>query len=132
MEAGHEFLAGHFLAVEVGEAVVNVEEVADEGREREERERYRDEDGAEAAEDRGEGVLDVGRAADIFGGDYAGAEAHEGCGSAEEERVDVDGEHLHEALLDRVRDVGGSGGVRRGADAGLVGVEAALDAVDQA
>ena len=102
MEAGHEFLAGHFLAVEVGEAVVNIEEVADEGREREERERYRDEDGAEAAEDCGEGVLDVGRAADNFGRDDAGAEAHEGCGGAEKECVDVDGKHLHEALLDRV------------------------------
>ena len=132
VEPGHEFLAGHFFAVEVGEAVVNVEEIADECREREERERYRDEDGPEAAKDSGQGVLYIGCAAYFFARDYAGAQAHESCGGAEQECVDVDGEHLHESLLDRVRDVSGSGGVRRGADAGFVGVKAALDAVDQA
>lgn len=65
METGHEFLAGHLLAVEVGEAVVNVEEISYERREREECKRYRDEYRTEAAKDSGERILDIGRSADV-------------------------------------------------------------------
>ena len=38
---------------------------------------------------------------------------------------------MHETLFDRVRHVRGGGGVRRGADSGLIGVQAALEAQHQ-
>ena len=44
------------------------------------------------------------------------------------QRVDIDRQALHEALLDRVGNAGGSGGIRSRTHAGLVGVQAALDA----
>ena len=111
----------------------------------EERERHGHERGAEAGEHGVEASLDEGRA---LGGrrrddaleQQAGAgpvrvhpvgargDDDERGGRADEERVDVHGERLHEALLGRVRDLGGRGGVRTRALAGLVGVDAALHA----
>ena len=53
---------------------------------------------------------------------------HHGRAGADDERVDVDRQALHEALLDRVGNAGGGGGVRSRAHARLVGVQTALDA----
>lgn len=37
-----------------------------------------------------------------FGRDHTGNKAHEGRGIAEDDRIDIDRKHLHEALLDRM------------------------------
>ena len=67
----------------------------------------------------------------LHGGDDvvgAAGEYQHGGGGADEEGVDVDGEGLDEALLDGVGDLGGGGHDGAGALAGLVAVDAALDA----
>ena len=58
----------------------------------------------------------------------AGAQDHQGRGGANEEGVDIHGEGLGEALLRRMRDVGGRRDDGARALAGLVGEDAALDA----
>ena len=55
-------------------------------------------------------------------------EHHHRRAGADEQRIDVDRQALHEALLHRMGHACGGGGVRCGAHAGLVGVQAALDA----
>ena len=110
------------------QAALAVIVVADERREREQAHGHGDEDGAEAAERLLHGRLHIGRAGRFLGRLNAGAQAHERRGRADEQRVDEHGQHLHEALLGRVRDVGRGGRVRRRAHAGLIGVQAALDA----
>src|SRR3546814_16079233 len=58
----------------------------------------------------------------------AGGEDQE-CGRrADQHGVEIDRERLHVALLGRMRDLGRCRRVRTGALAGLVGVDAALDA----
>src|SRR5699024_1909661 len=59
---------------------------------------------------------------------HAGGDDDERGRAAHQQGVDVDGEGLGEALLGRVRDLGGRGRVRAGALTGLVGVDAALHA----
>ena len=68
----------------------------------------------------------------VLAGLDVGRKAHEGCGGADEERVDEYGERLHEALLDGVRDACACTCVRGGTHTCFVGVEAALDAVHDA
>ena len=68
----------------------------------------------------------------VLAGLDVGREAHEGCGGANEERVDEYGKRLHEALLDGVRDACACTRVRGGTHTSFVGVEAALDAVHDA
>ena len=53
---------------------------------------------------------------------------HHSRAGADEQRIDVHGQALHEALLHRMRHAGGGGGVRGRAHAGLIGEQAALDA----
>ena len=62
----------------------------------------------------------------------AGDQAHERRRVAEDNRVDVDREHLYKALLCRVRNHSCRSRVRRRTDTRLVGVETSLDTVDQA
>ena len=53
---------------------------------------------------------------------------HHSRAGADEQRIDVHGQALHEALLHRMRHAGGGGGVRGRAHAGLIGEQTALDA----
>ena len=110
------------------QAALAVIVVADERREREQTHGHGDEDGAEVAERLLHGRLHIGRAGRFLGRHDAGAQAHERRGRADKQRVDEHGQHLHKTLLGRVRDVGRGGRVRRRAHAGLIGVQAALDA----
>ena len=110
------------------QAALAVIVVADERREREQTHGHGDEDGAEVAERLLHGRLNIGRAGRFLGRHDAGAQAHERRARADEQRVDVHGQALHEALLAGMRHAGRGGGVGRGTHAGLVGVQAALDA----
>ena len=120
------------MAQQEEEAVFDVVEVAQQGGESEQHHGHGDEDGADGAEGLGQGLLDEGSAGDVGVGLNAGAQAHESGGGAQQQGVDEDGQHLHQALLGGMGNVGGSGGVRSGTDTGFVGVEAALEAHHQA
>jgi len=76
--------------------------------------------------------LYVNDSRDVLAGFDVGRKAHEGCGGADEERVDEYGERLHKALLDGVRDACTCARVWGGTHACFVGVETALDAVHDA
>ena len=118
--------------VHVGQRVVGIVEVSEQGGEGEHDHGDRDEHGADTSEEGRDGVLDIGGAFDIGSEMDAGGQAHESRRRAEEHGVDVDRKGLRKSLLDGVRDHGGGGGVRRGTDTGFVRVEASLDAVDEA
>ena len=105
-----------------------VEVVADDGAEGEEENRNAHEGIRPFAELAGERLLDE-RNAGLAGVGPARGEQHEhGGGSANDQRVEVDAERLHEALLGGMGCVGSGGGVRNSTHAGFVGEEAALDA----
>ena len=123
----HESFA-RLLLHDEAQAAFGVVVVADKGGEGEEADRDCNEDGAKAAEGRACAGLDIGCTRGISAGLHAGEEAEEGGGGADEQGIDEDGEHLHQALLCRVAHVGRGGSVGGRAHAGLVGVQAAFDA----
>ena len=114
---------------DVVQAALAVEQVAQQGGKGEQQQGEGDEIGAHGAEGGGQAGLDKGRALQLLRGDDTGAQAHHRSGGADQNGVDEHGQHLHQALLDGVGHVGGGGGVGGGAHAGLVGVEAPLDAL---
>ena len=117
------------LAQQETEVDLGVVEVAHQRREREEEERHRDEDLRDAlAEHRGHRLLHDRRTLGFVRERDAGGEDDERGKGTDNHRVDEDREHLDEALLGGVRDGGGGSRVGSRTDAGLVGVEATLDA----
>ena len=131
-ECLHKTLGRHLAAVYVCETVINVVEVADEGGECEERHGNGYEDGTEAAEYGAYSLLDIECTCNFRSSGNAGAEAHESGSGADNDGVKEYREHLNQTLLYGVRNVSRSCCVGSGADASLVGVEAALDAVHHA
>ena len=77
-------------------------------------------------------MLDVEDSGDFLGRLDVAGKAHQRRGRADEERVDEDGERLHESLLYEVRDASAGARVRGGTHTRFVGVEAALDTVHDA
>ena len=59
---------------------------------------------------------------------HARGHAHKGSSSANQKGIDEDGQHLYQALLYRMGYFRSSCRVRSGAHAGLVGIQAALNA----
>ena len=118
--------------MQVDEQVVHVEQVAQQGGEGEQHHEHRDEHGADGAEGLAQGGLHIGGAGQGRVRLHAGAQAHEGGAGAQQQGVNEHGQHLHQALLDRVAHIGAGRRVGSAAAAGLVGVQAALDAVHHA
>ena len=117
------------MAQQEGQGVVHVVQVADQGGKGEQHHGHGDEDGPQRAEGGGQRLLHIGGALHLRRGLHAGAQQHEGSGGADHQRVQEHGQHLHQALLHGMGDVGGGGGVGCGAHAGLVGEEAPLHAL---
>ena len=114
------------------EAPFGIVVVADERGVAEEAHRERDEDGPVAAQYGRQGMLDVEDSGDFLGRLDVAGKTHQRRSRADEERVDEDGERLHEPLLYRVRDARTGACVRGGTHTRFVGVETALDTVHDA
>ena len=82
-EEDHKLLGGDLLH-DVGQAVIHIVQVADQGGEGKEHHGHGDEDGADGAEGGGQGGLNIGSALQLGGGFHAGAQQHEGGGGADE------------------------------------------------
>src|SRR5699024_3377714 len=91
-EHHHKLLGGDLLH-QIGQGVIHIVQVADEGGEGEENHSHRDKDGAHAAEHSGQGGLHIGGALGGFGGLHAGAQEHQSGGGADEQGVQEDGQH---------------------------------------
>ena len=133
--------AAGVLLEQVGNAGVGVEGVGQDRGEGEEEQGDGNEGAAEAGQDGVDGFLRevrlfdareelrdestrIGRVGDVEG---VGGEDHDRRGRADEERVYVNREGLHETLLGGVRDFGRAGGLRARALTGFVREDAALD-----
>ncbi len=127
----HEGLARH-MSQQVCKALVHVEQIAQQCGKREQDHGNGDEDRTEITQHFAQCCLNVRRAGQLCGRLHAGAHAHECRRTAHNDRIKEYGQYLHEALLCRMADLCGGGGIRRGADAGLVAEQAALDAVHHA
>ena len=123
---------GRRALVDEADAVVDIEQVADERGKTEEQHADRNQEGSEAAEDGRRCVLDISRTGYFLGNGHAREEAHESRGTADQEGIDEDRQHLDQALFDRMADVSRSCRIRCRTDTGFIGIEAALDAVDHA
>ena len=113
-------------------AVIDVEQVADERRKGKQYHAEGNQHRAEAAVCRRGGLLDVYGPGRFFRNGHAGAQAEESRRAADEHRVDEDGQHLHQALLYGMAYVSRRGSVRSRADTGFIGEQAAFDAVNHA
>lgn len=130
-EGRHELLS-RFAAVNEVDAVIDVEQVADERRKSKQYHAEGNQHRAETAVRRRGSLLDVYGTGRFFRNGHAGAQAEESRRAADEHRVDEDGQHLYQTLLYGMADVSRRGGVRSRADTGFVGEQAALDAVNHA
>ena len=113
------------------QVALGVEVVADEAREGECEDGERDDVDTPLAHRVVHGHLHERHAVETLGGSrvlHIEHEDHHRRAGADDQRVDVDGQALHEALLHGVGNARSGGGVGRGAHTGLVGVQAALDA----
>ena len=126
-----ETLGGHLLAVKICQCIVHVEEVSEEGRKGKEHHGHRYKEGAEGSEHRRYGILDIGGTRHLDASFYSGGKTHQGRRCAKEERIYIDGQGLHQSLLDGVGYVGGGGGIGRRSDTCLVGIKSPLDAVHE-
>lgn len=124
-EQRHEALA---LALEEGDVDFAVVVVAADGAEGKHHDHEGNSDRGKGAEDAGQGCLREGDARDFAAnGVLTGQKDDESRSRADEPGIDVDAEGLHKTLLDRMRDISGSGSVRDGTFTGLVGEQAAFD-----
>ena len=129
---GIDEAVGRCAFMDEADAVIDVEQVADERGKTEEQHADRDQDRSETAEDSRRSMLDVSRPGHFLGDGHSRKEAHESRGTADQEGIDEDRQHLDQALFDRVADVSGCCRIRRRTDTGFVGIEAAFDTVDHA
>lgn len=108
------------------DAVIDIEQVADERGKTEEQHADRNQEGSEAAEDGRRCVLDISRTGYFLGNGHAREEAHESRGTADQEGIDEDRQHLDQALFDRMADVSHSCRIRCRTDTGFIGIEPRL------
>ena len=123
---------GRRALVDEADAVIDIEQVADERGKTEEQHADRNQERTEAAEDGRSCILDVSRTGYFLSDGHAREEAHESRSTADQEGIDEDRQHLDQALFDRMADIGCGCCIRCRTDTGFVGIEAALDTVDHA
>ena len=108
------------------QAVIHIEEVADQCGKGKKHHAHRDKNRAEASKSHRHGILHISRTGDFFCNRSTGSQTHHSGRRTDEERVDENGQHLYKSLLDRMTYISGSGGIRRGTYARFIGKESAL------
>lgn len=117
----------HFAVFDEEQIGLGVVIIADDGAEGKGQDSEGEEMAAPEAHLAKDGALHIGHPVEtIFR--RAGDQENKCGGAADEQGVDKDGEHLHQALFGRMGDIGGGGGIGRAAHTGFVGKKAALDA----
>ena len=102
MESSHKGRARHLLTIQVRKSIFTIIDIADEGRKGENQHSHSNKERSKMPQLAEKGVLYPNRTSGFLGRDHTGNKAHEGRGIAEDDRIDIDRKHLHEALLDRM------------------------------